>query len=62
MSINNIEKEIINEPFNLTSIVTRVFKYNVTVNMFVCLKIADLYDFFEDNTKCIDRCFQRGKP
>jgi hypothetical protein len=44
MGDNNKNNEIINSSCTLTSIVTCVFKYNVTVTVFMRLKIADLYD------------------
>jgi hypothetical protein len=38
------KNETINPSYNETSIATRVFKYNVTVTVLVCVKIGAVYD------------------
>jgi hypothetical protein len=45
MGDNDINNETINPSYNETSIVTRLFKYNVTVTVLVCVKIGAVYDF-----------------
>jgi hypothetical protein len=43
MDDDDIKKEIMNPPCNVTSILACVFKYNVMLTVFVGLKFDDLY-------------------